>query len=175
MVREEIVAALKNAIDRGENLQKAMQSIISAGYDPREVQEAARYTNNSILNLLPEQANKNNQENQEIQNQSDQPQETTQETIPETNDSLDGLEVPKPNQINEIKQQISQPNPIADSGYKKLPTTNIPQTIQNNQTSPPKKRHGILITLITIIIILLVILGFFVLFGPTILKAMFGK
>ncbi len=53
MVREELVAALKNAIDGGESLEKALRSLISAGYDSKEVQEASKYVDTSILHNLP--------------------------------------------------------------------------------------------------------------------------
>ena len=43
MAREEIVAGLKNAVARGESLERAMQTMISAGYSPEEIREAAGY------------------------------------------------------------------------------------------------------------------------------------
>jgi hypothetical protein len=42
MVREELVAGLKNAVEGGADLEKAKYSFISAGYPPEEVEEAAR-------------------------------------------------------------------------------------------------------------------------------------
>jgi hypothetical protein len=45
MVREEITAGLQNAINRGESIEKAMQSMISAGYPQEEVQESSGYIN----------------------------------------------------------------------------------------------------------------------------------
>lgn len=46
MVREDIVRGLKNAIDRGEPIEKAVKSFISAGYNSVEVEQAAQ----SIIN-----------------------------------------------------------------------------------------------------------------------------
>ena len=40
-MREDIVAGLKNAMQRGESLEKAVQSFINAGYNPMEVKQAA--------------------------------------------------------------------------------------------------------------------------------------
>ena len=40
MAKEEIISGLQNAVTRGESLEKAMQSMINAGYNAREVQEA---------------------------------------------------------------------------------------------------------------------------------------
>lgn len=42
MVKEGLVAGLKNAVERGENLERAKYSFISAGYSKEEVEEAAR-------------------------------------------------------------------------------------------------------------------------------------
>ena len=40
-MREDIVTGLKNAMQRGESLEKSMQSFINAGYNPIEVKQAA--------------------------------------------------------------------------------------------------------------------------------------
>jgi hypothetical protein len=45
MPREEIITGLKNALERNQSLEKAMQSMISAGYDANEVREASQYVN----------------------------------------------------------------------------------------------------------------------------------
>ena len=42
MPKEELIGGLKNALDRGENLEKAIQSMVKAGYNPQEVNEAAK-------------------------------------------------------------------------------------------------------------------------------------
>lgn len=47
---EEIKGGLKNALSRGENIQKAKQSFINAGYSRQEVEKAA-----STLNISPTQ------------------------------------------------------------------------------------------------------------------------
>ncbi|MBI5149017.1 hypothetical protein HZA33_05030 [Candidatus Pacearchaeota archaeon] len=41
MVREEIVAGIRNALDRGQSMDQAIQSFILAGYTENEVNEAA--------------------------------------------------------------------------------------------------------------------------------------
>jgi len=41
MVREDILGGLKNALERGDSLEKAKGSFISAGYPKNEVEEAA--------------------------------------------------------------------------------------------------------------------------------------
>lgn len=43
--KEEIKAGIQNAINRGDSLQKAMQSFVNAGYNIEEVKDAAREIN----------------------------------------------------------------------------------------------------------------------------------
>ncbi|HLC31648.1 MAG TPA: hypothetical protein VJK51_03195 [Candidatus Nanoarchaeia archaeon] len=40
-MKEEIIAGIQNAIERGASLEQATQSFINAGYNPMEVKEAA--------------------------------------------------------------------------------------------------------------------------------------
>ena len=40
-MKEELLGGLKNAIERGSSLEKAVQSMINSGYNPKEVREAA--------------------------------------------------------------------------------------------------------------------------------------
>lgn len=53
MVNEEIITALKNAIERGEPLQNAINLAINTGYNPRDVQEAASYLQGYSVNYQP--------------------------------------------------------------------------------------------------------------------------
>jgi len=41
-MREDIVAGLKNAFERGESMEKAVNAFINAGYNKNEVEEAAK-------------------------------------------------------------------------------------------------------------------------------------
>jgi len=52
MVREDIVAGLKNAVERGYSLEQAKQSFISAGYSKEEVEEASNFIHGgSVLSV----------------------------------------------------------------------------------------------------------------------------
>ncbi len=51
-MRDEIWAGLKNAIERGANLDKAVQSFISAGYNPVDVREAANRLSEGATNIV---------------------------------------------------------------------------------------------------------------------------
>lgn len=51
-MKEEITGGLRNALERGETIEKAMQSFINAGYSASEVREAAAMINPSASGLL---------------------------------------------------------------------------------------------------------------------------
>lgn len=53
-MREDIVAGIKNAYERGESMPRAIQTFINAGYNRQEVEEAARYVS-SLYNSSTEQ------------------------------------------------------------------------------------------------------------------------
>ena len=52
MVKEEIVTSLKNAIEHGENLEIAIQTLINSGYDSNEVHEASRYVGGGVIGQI---------------------------------------------------------------------------------------------------------------------------
>jgi len=52
MAREELVVALKNAIERGQSIQEAIASLISAGYNPIEVREASGEVNLDVVQKM---------------------------------------------------------------------------------------------------------------------------
>lgn len=51
MVNEDIITALKNAVEHGESLESAIAVAINSGYNPREVQEAARFIGQGAINM----------------------------------------------------------------------------------------------------------------------------
>lgn len=78
MAKEEIIAGLENAVARGESIEKAMQSMISAGYNPQEVREASQQVNMGSIGKvrLPETSSQEQQEEQgEAEAQEEQPQQ----------------------------------------------------------------------------------------------------
>ena len=50
-MREDIIAGLKNALARGESLEKAIQSFINAGYNPIEVKQAAESLTQGAMSI----------------------------------------------------------------------------------------------------------------------------
>lgn len=55
MLNEDIITALRNAIEYGESLQQAIQVLINSGYNPREVQETSQYIGGVTSKLQPEE------------------------------------------------------------------------------------------------------------------------
>lgn len=53
MVVDEIVTSLKNAVDHGDSLENAMQLAIGSGYNPADVQEAAKFVSGGTINFQP--------------------------------------------------------------------------------------------------------------------------
>ncbi len=51
-MKDEIVGGIRNALERGESLEQAVQSLINAGYHPSEVREAAVIAVPSATNIL---------------------------------------------------------------------------------------------------------------------------
>jgi len=56
LVKKEIVSGLRNAIERGESLEKAMQSFANAGYNPQEIQQAAAEAKQDLVVAAQPQA-----------------------------------------------------------------------------------------------------------------------
>ena len=56
MVNEELVAGLRNGFERGESLEKSIQTLLSAGYSAQDVKEAADSINFGALAESSKQA-----------------------------------------------------------------------------------------------------------------------
>lgn len=51
-MNNEIIAGLRNAISRGESLDKAKKSFLNSGYNPQEVEAAASIIMNGVSNIV---------------------------------------------------------------------------------------------------------------------------
>lgn len=51
MVNEDIVTALKNAIEHGESLESAMLIAVNSGYNPRDIQEASKFVGEGVISI----------------------------------------------------------------------------------------------------------------------------
>jgi hypothetical protein len=51
-MRDEIIAGIQNAMQRGESLEKAAQSFVNAGYNPQEVKAAVSYISEGVSEIV---------------------------------------------------------------------------------------------------------------------------
>ena len=51
MVRLDIVAGLKNAVERGYSLEQARQTLINSGYNLQDIEEASNYLTGGFTNI----------------------------------------------------------------------------------------------------------------------------
>lgn len=56
MVNEEILGGLRNALERGSSIERAVQSFINAGYNPNDVSEAADYLSRGVMSMVHPEA-----------------------------------------------------------------------------------------------------------------------
>ena len=99
---EEIAGGMKNALERGQNINYIRQSFINAGYKPYEVQQAV-----AIVQSLQRQAVQNTY--------SEKPKKTSF-----FKKILNIFKKIKPHKLNQQPQQMQQPSQIK-------PQTNLPQ------------------------------------------------
>jgi len=70
-VKDDIAAGLKNAMERGDSLERAMQSFINAGYNPNEVRAAGNLVSQGASQIAypsedekrPEESGRQSEEN----------------------------------------------------------------------------------------------------------------
>lgn len=133
-MKEEIIAGLKNAIERGSSLDAAAQSFISAGYNAQEVREAAAVLRGGATNIL------NNVNRQPI----------PQQQVPVQ---------PKPQQIQQPQQAksfpaVQQPQQIQQP--QQAPLDYLPERSQNYDFSDNSSSKIAFIVLLILILLLLI-------------------
>ena len=168
MVNEEIVTVLRNAVNKGDSLQHAIQVLVNSGYDAQQVQEASKYVqggsmqnlqpkpdeqlimaqNKNLLNRQqPNQQNPQMQQNQMTQQQRTQSQQRMQQAMNQPKqpmNQLDQMQQIKP--TNEKDPFASQP--VNQNEIQKLAQPMNPQTptvqpmaqpnMQQNTTQQPR-------------------------------------
>jgi len=146
MVREDIVAGLRNALERGYSLQIAKQSFISAGYSEMEVEDAARYVSTGVLSSTQDRmsslANRtqSRQQSEESNLQGALIQQTTGQ---------------QPQQLQE-QGSSQQVQPVQES----YPTQQLEQNLSasNPIVKPKRQINWKLVLLISVLAILVIIL-----------------
>lgn len=95
---EEVLVGLQNAIARGQALENAMNSLVLAGYNPQEVQEAAKQINLGIINNIPSENSespKNNQLPEPTSTYKPLPTENVQQAFAAENETNEIIETSK--------------------------------------------------------------------------------
>ena len=131
MNKEQILAGLKNAIERGYSLELAKQSFINAGYNPRDVEEAANELSGVISSYPQMQQEKENEKETALD-------ESTIQGIPKPSYSQYSYPTQKP-------IQPIQPKPLSQ----------VSQFQQFRQAQSQPKNHKKLVILLVIILSLL--------------------
>ena len=95
MVNEDIVTALKNAINNGEALDTAVQIMINSGYNSKEVYEASQFVGSGVINSF---GDLQSQQQNQIQPTTPQPlQQYPIQQIP--------IQIQQPIQTSQINKQ----------------------------------------------------------------------
>ena len=82
-MREEILFGLKNAMERGDSLEKAVQSYINAGYNPMEIRAAANMlSEGTVTDIMQGQAQQAKSQVQQPKQNFQAAQMTSQEIRP---------------------------------------------------------------------------------------------
>ena len=172
MANEDIVTSLKNSIERGENLENAMNILIGSGYPRNEVQEASKYVGQGVMSNLQPTSEEDiaiqpslNQKGKipaisQIPQNSQQPIQNLQSqqpaNYPQTNQSLQS-QLPTTPQIPQTSTQLAQ------TPLERMPEAQMPKV------QIKRKSHKKEIVLAVVLLILILILGSTFLFRDKIL------
>ena len=89
---KELIGGLKNALERGENIQKAKKSFVNAGYNIQDVENAARQISGAPIpqQTIPSRSQpiKQTQQNQTNKPQKNQSKQTQQKIIQKNSNPL---------------------------------------------------------------------------------------
>lgn len=186
MVNQEILTALRNAVEHGETLDNAMKVMINSGYNPKEVQEVSQYVGRGIIRELetkpdeeltmPEEKKgflglfkrkKKKRNLTEEEKVLKEPIPQSQSTIkPSADQATHAIvkQMPRKQTAQEIKQQIASTKP-----QPKMAAKAAEDQKQEQKNKPKKRTHKKEIILLTILIVLIGLLGLVLFFRNSIL------
>lgn len=165
MRNEELTSGLKNAIENGSSLEQAKRSFINAGYNQREVEQAAKEISSGVFHpvqKLPETT----YPKQQIKEQ---------ETTEQTEKKSFWQKIPLIGRLFKKKEKISTPKPSSipplPTQPQQQPTQHQPQQqpIQQVQQQPqPEAKHKdktkIIAIIFSIVLFILLVLLFLTIF-----------
>lgn len=160
MVRYDILAGIKNAVERGYSIEKARQSLINAGYSVNEVNEAINYITGGVSSRmsLP---------------QSQQPENKNQQQTSQKNNS--NMSMNKPMMNNQQKQEDNKKDMNENTkNNEKDHHDNMISNTSYQKAFEKQKTHGHfpwkIVILVIILLILIGALGAVILFKDTIIS-----
>lgn len=198
---DEIKSGIQNAMERGYSLEEAVNSFISAGYNPVEVREAANALSTGVTNVVNPNAKSAVQQRPAAsiparplsnpnQSSQQQPQQSNQISV-----TQNPANTPSSPQQNNIPARQPQVDPNSNSFSSQLTSTSSAQNTASTQvgalsssTSNPesfspqafaekrstmKKKILIILIILLILLIGVLALGFF--FGDVLLKMINGS
>lgn len=155
MVDRNLLGGMKNALERGQPIQKVKQSFINAGYKPQEVEQAAGQLNSQgIQTKMNPQNNKNLPTPTNNNPNASKPKEKKQGFFSKIFKKKD--KAPKPTK-NIPQKQTPQKNTNLPSPKN---TKQLPQTANNNpNASKPKEGWPKWLVITLILVSILIIIG----------------
>lgn len=165
MVNEDIVTALRNAVNKGESLENAIRVMVNSGYNSQEVEEASHFVAGGVTRIV------------EPRHDEPKPEMLNRYTRPlppppvQPSSQLRPLQIPWENQppVNS-NSQLAMPQQNYQSTYSQTSSPNLPsqsyspsstnQSVQTNQMQEKKektKKKSYWIEIILFIILLLLI------------------
>ncbi len=168
-MREDIVAGLRNALERGASLEQAVQSFINAGYNPAEVQEAMRGLSFGATTMINPEAEP------KVAGQAvspPRPRITQQAPIEQTQVGQMQRQTAQKLEMSQLpQQQLTQP--IREQEMPQSYPQRLSDIRAGIKMAQPRKSNSVLI--ITMIIILLLLIGgliYVIIFGEEFLSSL---
>ncbi|MFH1802141.1 MAG: hypothetical protein ABH864_01680 [archaeon] len=121
-MRDEIIAGLRNAVARGQNLEQAAQSFINAGYNPQEVKAAYQVLSSGASNTI-------SNAHSLPQGQGVQVQQNSRQAIGSP------AQQPAQNQMQNQAQQQVRPGQLQPNAAPAAPLGNPPEKKKGNNTA----------------------------------------
>jgi len=138
MVNSDILTGLKNAIEHGESLDSAINVMISSGYNPREINEAAQFLGQGTTSYLQSKPEENLVMPSKKGFFSNFMKKPEQPKIPLKNKPLPQTQyqqLQQPQQVSQMQQQYSSPQ-ISQSQQPAQYKQQIPQMQQQQYKQP---------------------------------------
>ena len=157
-MKDDILEGLKNALSKGEQLQYAMQSFHNAGYEMKDIEEAAHELQLKMPQYFPKPNPVGVQVDQEIPNK---------ETFSPN---------PPIQKVSNYEQNYPNPNPPEVQEKQEIPnketfSPNPPiQRVSNYEQKQTNPKKIIVIVIVSLIVILVLFLGGIFLFRERLLE-----